>query len=522
MHQFSRPDFALRWYDYCFMGLLFFCSTFLQQHQYFNWDGSWHLEGAKRLLQGATYSNGLFDDNLPMTFWFFVPAALLHQVFGINKILLANCSIEIALWASFFCARFFLKRIYCYAKTGEFYLIQYALLFFLLIYGPTLFGQRDFIATFLLLPYITLMGARAEERIVKFQNYFLRLLVGFFAAMAIAMNPFFLCIILVLEIQIFLAKRHKILSPELLFLSIFCVLYFLIMGIFYKEYYTVVIPSFYVFSPGYNAGFFELFFSYCSLMIFFGIALSFFWRKHCPRRAWFQVLLTATCISYFLYFLHRKLWVSHEIFSLCMVFLMTVIIFCDVIQSKRAWTKFFWITFLSFIFLIFSVISIIRIEVSNYHFFQNKKSSTRQLISIFNEVPAGSKLYFFSSEGYSIGIIMGYTKIENSTPWPNDWMLPAMQKNNSALRSLKGWKLAWANRYQQMFITQSISDLKNKKPNYVFIEMSSGALHVDFLNILSESPEFADVWKNYYLEKIIPDVDHGGCTATYFIYKRRE
>ena len=103
----------LKPYDYFFIFLLFIFALFIQHTCFFNWDASWHLLGAKRILAGnASYTKNLFDDNLPMVFWFFIPAVLINQYTDINLLFLCNFSVDIVIFISFSLCHYFLTIIY--------------------------------------------------------------------------------------------------------------------------------------------------------------------------------------------------------------------------------------------------------------------------------------------------------------------------------------------------------------------------------------------------------------------------
>src|SRR3990167_11556212 len=85
MNQKIKLQFA----DYFFIVMIFCVSAWLQTHVFFNWDASWHIEGAKRMIEGGTYSKNVFDDNLPMVFWFYMPAVILSPILKISALTLS-------------------------------------------------------------------------------------------------------------------------------------------------------------------------------------------------------------------------------------------------------------------------------------------------------------------------------------------------------------------------------------------------------------------------------------------------
>lgn len=521
MFQCDRRDFCLRRYEYFIVIFLFLVSMVLQQNQFFNWDAGWHLEAAKRMLHGATFSDGLFDDNLPMTYWFFVPAVLAHHYCGFNKVFLANLTVELSFWVSFFLARPFLKIIYFQSKVWEFFFIQYAIVFFLLFFCSGTLAQRDIIVSIFFLPYLVLCGARLEGQFFNCQShYFLRLLSGVFLGIACGMNPFFLLIVIVLEMQFFLKQKKLSLTPEIVSLVIFCLFYFSVMAIYYRDYYTVVIPSFLAFSPAFGTSYFKLLGGVFSLIVLLYIALYFFYKKTMMHYAWISVLWIAAVISFVLFLLQKKIWIAHILFSVFCVFLMAVVMCCLFLKTRIVNIRIYIMGFFSSIFIPSCIILSSSILINVIYLYHHNAGALNRFITYFNRQPPGSTLYTFSINGFAIGNLMAYTKMDNITPWPTDWMLPVSSDINT-LRSLRGWKLAWVNRYKKIFIERSIEDLKNKRPNYVFIEVTKTkeVAPVDFFALLNNAPEFSILWRNYHLEMQVPSYDGKKLRSIYYVYK---
>src|SRR3989338_1568916 len=88
-----------RHYHYVLFASIFLITFWIQNHLFINWDVTWHIEAAKRMLHGDTYTKNIFDDNPPMVFWFYMPAVLLHHLtsFSFTTLTWFNVTIVIAI-----------------------------------------------------------------------------------------------------------------------------------------------------------------------------------------------------------------------------------------------------------------------------------------------------------------------------------------------------------------------------------------------------------------------------------------
>src|SRR3990167_10807581 len=121
-----------RHYHYVLFASIFLITFWIQNHLFINWDVTWHIEAAKRMLHGDTYTKNIFDDNPPMVFWFYMPAVLIHKHLGISLIQCHILSVELTVLFSFFLCDICAKQGDLYKKASEIILFRYTLLYALL------------------------------------------------------------------------------------------------------------------------------------------------------------------------------------------------------------------------------------------------------------------------------------------------------------------------------------------------------------------------------------------------------
>lgn len=511
-HATLKKYFSLQPIDYGVLLAIFCFSLWLENHLFLNWDLGWHLEGAKRLLAGGAYSQNVFDDNLPMVFWFLMPVVWLHQVTHLSVVALTIFYLHLTVLLSFLLSHIFLKEIYTHSKNWEIRTIQYIWVILLLFFPGWEFGQRDMLVLALVMPYIILLAARLETR-AEYHHFILQGTIGVLAAIGIAMNPFYGLVILVIEIQRWItSKKIMLFRPELLTFLISLILYFCVVVILYPDYFTVIIPSFLVFSPFYNVSLLNLILSSPSRLFIIAVFLFLFSYSSLHQRAWLMTLWLSAIVAYFIFLLHQKLWMGHTIFFLLMSDLMVVIVLCQSVQLiKKDMIRFGMSSIFSLAYLICAV-HLVSVNYSvAYAAYRNQKFWLNQMISFFNKQPKNATLYFFSAN-VIVYPMLNYTHVINLFPGPNCWQIPAISamrtKTNLAL-----WKRQWIQKYKTLFIQKTVDDFQYKKPNYIIVDMSvdmnktKKSFPFDYITFLKQNKQFCTLWKSYHLAKIIYPYD---------------
>ncbi|MDP1573418.1 MAG: hypothetical protein Q8L78_00590 [Coxiellaceae bacterium] len=486
---------ALKRCDYFFIFLLFFIAILIQQYSFFNWDASWHLLGAKRLLAGhASYTNNLFDDNLPMVFWFFIPAVFIHHYTDINLLFLCNLSINVLIFFSFLLCYFFLNIIYEGKTLLEKRLVLYGLLAILLIGPGYEFAQRDSLVTTFLFPYIALIGAQIKKGNTK--NTIVRIIVGLFAAIGIAMNPFYGLLIAVLEGQrAFYQKKICIATPELLSFIGCVVLYLAIMVIFYHDYFTTIIPAFVIFCAVYNSPLIYLLLCSCALL-FYITSIVFFIHFSCAKNPWFFSVWLGTFSSFIIFLMHQKLWESHAMPVFLMTSLLLLMLIVDMSLHKKCRQPF--LLGISITVFFSCVVFSLYYHFYCYRLFQDKNSNTNQLIKFFNAQPKNTSLYLFSYELVNTFSFLPYTTVNYLPAGPSLWMMVHINAPSP-----------WTLNQQALQQKRIVSDFQYKKPDFVLVDISteSQKLLPNFIGTLEKNEAFKQAWRRYHIVKRIGSYD---------------
>lgn len=515
-----NPIIRLKYSDYFFILIILCLSACLQTHVFFNWDASWHIEGAKRMLNGGTYSKNIFDDNLPMVFWFYMPAVVLSGPLNISVITLSLISIYVTVSISFILSNYFLQKIYYDAPRWKVQIMRYGILILLLFFPGEEFGQRDMLVSAFILPYVFLLISRIEKNAVKHNTNFLLVIVGFCTAMSVSLNPFYFLIIVATEILCFFYCRNFF-RTELITFYIAIALYFFIIYLFFPDYYSVIIPSYLVFSHHYNSDLLNLFETYATTLIFFAAFVLFLLsRCHTHISKFSLAVFICAIIAYLVYLINGKAWLSHIILVVLFSDLFFLAALSDVISCYKKNILVSTVTIaLSLYCLCLSALQFLDTESAYVRLYQNPKSNLNQLISFFNQQPQHSSLYVFSPNLITTFAFIHYTTLRYLPPWPNCWMLsnhthliglyPSIQDVMNASTQRKNgviarWKYQWTTKYQALFFQQVIFDFTSKKPDFVMIDTTA---NINYLVLLMQHTQFETVWSHYHFVRHISHFD---------------
>lgn len=502
-----------RYYDYLLIAVLFFLSFWLEQHIFQNCDVGWHILGAKRMLAGGTFSKNIFDDNLPMVYWFFIPLILINHLTSISIVTLTNFFVNALVLLIFSLSNIYLKEIYKNAKRFDIQIVRYAILILLFFVPGFEFAQRDMLVLLFLIPYVFLIAARLETNFCLHNNrIYLQLLIGFLATIGIAMDPFYILIIIALEIQTLLtAKKIKLWRLELITFFIMGFLYLLAIAIIYPDYFTVIVPSFFVFSPAYSIPRTTLF-CYSPTIIISALSLVFFitYLSYSYRK-WKLTLWLCSAVSYIIFLINGKIWLSHVLLIDFFEPLLFLIILFQALQSEgKNITIKAIVGLISFYFLLYFFLSPFLIYNDVYNQFKNPSSHLNQFITFFKKQPENSTFYALTDKFIVSSRITSYTDMINISPWPNCWMIRTIVQNDKKMM-LVGWKKRWEEKYKKIFIHQVASDIQNKKPNFVIVDIKNYqaylGVHFNYIRFLSQNQTFRTTWHHYHLVKKIDHYD---------------
>lgn len=495
-------------YDYLITAILLLFSFWLQHHVYFNWDASWHIEAAKRMMNGnASYSKNLFDDNLPMVFWYFIPAVLLNHLTGIWVVTLSIASVLLSILLCVTLSDIYLREMNTsWASTA----IRYALLISLLFFGSKEFAQRDMVVTTFVFPYIVLMTARMTPTINLFRyTNTLPIVIGLLTAIGLAMNPFYSLIVFALEIQRFSHTRKiTLFRPELITLFIGYCLYLCIIAVIYPDYFSEIIPSYLTFSPAMNATLYHLLIQPESVFVYYATLILLLCRLNQIHHPFLSTLWISILVCFFVFLINGKLFAGHVVFLTICLTLFFVTALCQAIRHTKNASHYFIFVISTFLPLSYLTAFSYAQNKEDYRYHDNTHTSIHRLITYFNHQKSGSTFLSLTPQEIPTLPMVFYTSLHNLTPWADCWPLQAITKYDYQQMTLPQWKKQRIEKYTIVLPDKIGHILQTEKPDFILINTKKYQSYFNYrpfnlIHFYEHNALFQQNWHHYRLIKTI-------------------
>ena len=307
--------------------LLYIICYLLLTNAFLFWEVSWHIEGAKRMLNGGSYLTNLFDDNSPAVFAFYIPFAWLSKVISIAQYKLAFLYILVIFGISnYFTLKILKKRL---RNNYSIYTLHFTSIIISLFFAITILGERENIIVCLSLPYIFMnLLNKYEDDAKQTCSSGLQIIIAFLAAISILQVPFYLLLPLSIDIIDCVANKRKPQIYQTLF-YLFFIVGFTLSYLLYPAYYDFLLKLLYHFQTGFDNTYTALisndFFKYIIyILILITFFTLYFYRKLIYLKLIFLVLATLL-----IYTLEKKVWFYHFYPILCYTFLSFMFIHLD-------------------------------------------------------------------------------------------------------------------------------------------------------------------------------------------------
>ena len=224
----------------------------LQENTHLNHDIAWILYSGQELLDGASFGRDVFAANPPLAWYIAFPAIWAGESLGLSlptSFRLYTLLIALAIIC------------YCFRRSGRSALLGgpvarslflLVLSYFAFIGSNRDFGQREYAALLLSLPYLLLFAERVRGEAVSRTP---GLLFGMLAGIGLALKPYFLLVPLLLETYGTLRSRRWFFSlrPEVLGMAAAGLVYALATLVFAPDYFTHAVPMISPFYWGFNS-----------------------------------------------------------------------------------------------------------------------------------------------------------------------------------------------------------------------------------------------------------------------------
>ena len=260
------------------------------------------------LLDGGRQGVDFYEVNPPASIFIYMPGIVLARLIGVNPDTLVVIFIYIAVFMNLYISYIIIDKAnllnYSLNKLSSVFL-----LFIFTVYFEDCFSQREHIVAVLMLPFITLASARLEG---KFFNWTLNILIGVGLGIACSIKPYFIIIpLFVLMFSIAKARSVKVFCwIELWVAAIVCVVYVIIIALYYRDYILIVRDVFFESYAMFRLPFMELLLSEAVLYIF--MVISYLMISFFVRTSTIQTLCALVSIGFFaVFFIQGRGWSYH-------------------------------------------------------------------------------------------------------------------------------------------------------------------------------------------------------------------
>ncbi|MBI2256309.1 MAG: hypothetical protein HYU58_16930 [Proteobacteria bacterium] len=216
----------------------------LQSHTYLNHDVSYILWGAREMLHGAQFGRDIIDPNPPLA-WYLsaIPVWLAARLAIPLDLVFRLCVIFLGLLA-IACVKWRWWRHPADSSAGEVRLLAVvAASFFFLIVGHD-FGQREHVASMLILPYLTAAASRFEHQPRHARLSAVDLLAALMVGLGLAIKPFFYLIPVLVESAILL-RHHRlraVICLDTVLIPLAAAIYLCVIFVWARGYIDVALP----------------------------------------------------------------------------------------------------------------------------------------------------------------------------------------------------------------------------------------------------------------------------------------
>jgi hypothetical protein len=468
-----------------------------------NWDVSWDMRIANRMLAGGTYVKDFFDTNPPLILFLYMPAVLLSKILPIT--------IMTALRAYVF-ALATLALVFCYQLASKIFSLQDYVLkiiflltiaIFFLIMPIMELGEREHLMMMFTMPYFLLVTRRLEGQNI---NRYYALAIGLFAALGFAIKPYFVIAFALTELY-YLVNTRRFFSwvrPESLAIILFLIFYLIAIFVFYPTYIATIVPLGMMF---YYSGFSDTWTRILleAPVLFCGLAVLLYTlqRKASPHQALSSILLMATLGFLLSYLVQRTSWRYHYLPAFFTAALLMIVLLADLLSVKYKKVFSYAVIYLFASWMLTFPANYIRdiCEYGNMY-----KTSFNSLINYLQVNAANKSVFFISASPNEFFPAVDYVNVIYNSRFQHLFWIPGVLKQTLQIKD--GKLPAYKIKGEQAFVNMITQDISKIQPDLIFVDVKDikpffQMLYLDYLQYLSHDQQFQTLWKNYRYQTTI-------------------
>ncbi|TDQ82143.1 hypothetical protein A8950_1965 [Dongia mobilis] len=467
----------------------------LQSFTYLNHDVSWFLWGAREILHGAQVGRDIIEPNPPLAWYLSLPPAWVAERTGWALEIVFRLYVLLVATLALICMHWRLSRHPAIATPAtRLLLVTIASLWLFILCGRD-FGQREHLATALLLPYVVGTAIRFgnNDRGGVVEPVAACLLIGLMAGIGVTIKPYFFLIPLLLEGAILLRWRRlqTLFRIETWAILAVAAVYFTHLMIWDRGYIDVgmalALPVYW----GFNLPFGD----YAPRILFQATALAAILFLHFRGvRSPLSSMLGAASLGFLVaLLLQQKGYTYHAYPASAFATLAVAALFMTSRASRLASNVLFALL------LLLLVLGGTATAFWWRNFNTVTGSDGRLFTRLIDAIDARPDGYLAISTHPTPGFPMAlYAKTRWTSRTNSQWFLPAVVALREGRVPMDASLLAFAEEKARSFILHDLAG----KPGIVVLDAGQRrhaieASNFDILAFYNEDPAFREIWRNY-------------------------
>ena len=462
-------------------------------HSMINSDVSWLLYAAERMQQGDVPYVDFYETNPPLILWLHWLPVKMAALLGVSTVPVFICAVAVLAAASLTLTlqAVYEHELFSAPRRGN--IIIAALAAMLFGCSALVYGQREYLLTLFILPYVIHTSSSRPQATSKRE-----LLIAAMAAIGFCIKPFFALIWVAGELcrAVFTRNMGSLLRPANLVIVSLAVVYIATAYLTSPRYFSWMLPSLAQVYSGFNAPITALIAPTVSLLVLYILPWLFMRRGLPAQMRFFNAMLlswfAAACLTMLI---QQKGWINHMQPAILFGSLLLAGMFCwhcNQLMSTRKAPTLPQFTLLWACFFILFGLPAYRL-VSTIQTDHVQRDYTQQLASIIKAQHAEGK--DISTLTINLGALfpsVHYLPVHFAHHYQHLWALPGM---------LKAESLGQEAPLKKEFIQQLVEDFTRKPPALVVLKPQLGLLWekdgFDVVQYLSEDPAFKKMWRHY-------------------------
>jgi hypothetical protein len=490
-----------RYYWWLAVVCIFAAGILVQANMILNFDVSWLMTVANKLLLGGHYYTDFVETNPPLILYLYTPAVILARITHLSfSIAFKIYAFTLAVGSLYIC-NILLRKIFDDSYNSIRYALLVVIAFAWVLMPGYSFGEREHFAIMLTLPYLFLLDLRLAKKAL---NFYLVVLLGFMAGIGFAIKPHFLFALILCELFFMYKKRSLFawLRLETVIIGLVILLYVVSLFLLTPNYIFKVWPLVYhLYFIAAREPFSALIAQPTFIFWLIVLGAYFLLYEKIRHKNLAEILLFASTGYLISYFIQHTTWYYHLLPALTIVTILMVLFIGEIILSiaKVNWLDIGLVVLLQLSILVFPVMAAVR-HIS-MGILTTKHMQTNCLFQFVKNNAYQQPIYVFALQIPIIYGLVDYAKVTSASRFPSQLFMPGLiwLSNQTNLSETQKIRLK---KQKKEIIDIVVFDLQKNQPKIILVNQNKQNLypnkeHFDYIKFFSQDSRFRKFFQRY-------------------------